>query len=620
MNNVKTIMYKYWDLFLFFLILLTKLLFYGKALQIAYFKYMKIIIPSIGSILILICISILFKRKGRLIFLFICNFILSLFIIGDLNYFRYFKDLVSLPVLVNSLQLGDVGSSVLELFNFTDLFYIIDIIFLIPVFSYIKKKNLLKKSRKPKLTIFLIILIIALPMEIISFYKLSKEQPRLITTMYNKPYIAKKLGVLNYHYIDFYSSSINFIRKKIPLSTKKETEIKDFFNKKNSSIISKNYKSSLEGKNLIIIQVEALQNFVINKTIHNKEITPNLNKLLKSSLYFNNYFYQIASGSTSDAEFMCNNSLYPASSGAAYFLYAGNEFNSLPSKLQEKGYTTAAFHGYKETFWNRNLMYKKMNFDKFYSEKDYNIEETIGLGLSDKSFLNQTIGKLKTLKEPYYSFIITLTSHFPYNDIDKYGDFPVEEFEETLVGNYLKSIHYTDEQLGIFINKLKEEKILNNSILVIYGDHYAIPKQNQQELAKFLGKDNFNNLQWMELQKVPLIIHTPNDKFKGLNSEYCGEMDLYPTLANLLNISNKYMFGRDILNTERGNVVFRNGSFTDGKIFYLSQTNSYYNVKTGKEINETENLKNKKQKMVKELDFSDNILKHNLLKKFKTEP
>ncbi len=58
-------------------------------------------------------------------------------------------------------------------------------------------------------------------------------------------------------------------------------------------------------------------------------------------------------------------------------------------------------------------MYKNMNIDKFYSEKDYKIDEKIGLGLSDKCFLNETVEKMKKLKEPSFSFIITLTSHFP---------------------------------------------------------------------------------------------------------------------------------------------------------------------------------------------------------------
>ncbi|ENK1242837.1 LTA synthase family protein [Clostridium botulinum] len=614
MKKYKTYLYNYWDVILFFIIMLTKLLTYGNKLQLKYFKYSTILYPCIASILVVIALSLILRRKIRFIFLLLFNILISITIIGDLNYYRYFKDLFSLPVLINSFQLGAVGSSVLELFNIWDLVYILDILILIPLFFIIKKKSMLpKNNHKFNYKLIIIILIIVIPIEFINFYRLSQEQPRLISTMYNKVYIAEKLGVLNYHYIDFYSSSTNFIKRKLPASANKKEKINNVLEKKNTSYETSKYKGMYEGKNVILIQVEALQNFVINKKINNEEITPNLNKFLNKSLYFNNYFYQIASGSTSDAEFITNNSLHPASSGAAYFLYSGNHFNSLPSKLKEKGYTTVAFHGYKETFWNRNLMYKNMNIDKFYSEKDYKIDEKIGLGLSDKYFFNETLEKMKKIKEPYFSFIITLTSHFPYEATDKYGEFDVGEYEGTLLGNYIKSIHYADEQLGLFLNKLEKENILDNSIIAIYGDHYAIPRKNEKDLSNFLGKD-IDELSWMELQKVPLIIHTPDEKLKGVNTAYCGQIDLYPTLANLLNIKNNIMFGRDLLNNKNESVIFRNGSFTDGKVFYISPVNSYYDIQTHKKISETEELKSKKYNTINELNSSDNILKHDLLK------
>ncbi|EPY6471200.1 LTA synthase family protein [Clostridium sporogenes] len=615
MKKYKTYLYNYWDIILFFILMLTKLLTYGSKLQLNHFKYSRILYPSIASILLVIALSLIFKRKGRFVFLLLFNILISIIIIGDLNYFRYFKDLFSLPILINSFQLGAVGSSVLELFNFWDLVYILDILILIPLFLSLKRKGIFSENNyKFDYKLIIIPLIIAIPIEFISFYKLSQEQPRLISTMYNKVYIAEKLGVLNYHYIDFYCSSTNFIKRKMPVSSNKKEDIKNVLAQKNTSYYnSSKYKDIYEGKNVILIQVEALQNFVINKKINNKEITPNLNKFLNKSLYFNNYFYQIASGSTSDAEFITNNSLYPAASGAAYFLYAGNHFNSLPSALKEKGYNTAAFHGYKESFWNRNLMYKNMNIDRFYSEKDYKKDEKIGLGLSDKCFLNETIGKMKKLKEPYFSFVVTLTSHFPYEVTDKYGEFDVGEYEGTLLGNYMKSIHYTDEQLGVFLDKLEKENILANSIIAIYGDHYAIPRENEKDLSNFLGKD-IDELNWIELQKVPLIIHTPDEKLKGTNNEYCGQIDLYPTLANLLNIKNNTMFGRDLLNNKNESVIFRNGSFTDGKVFYISPINTYYDIKAHKKINETEELKAKKDNAISELNSSDNILKHDLLK------
>ncbi len=187
MKKYKTYLYSYWDVILFFIVMLTKLLTYGNKLQLKYFKYRTILYPCIGSILLIIALSLIFKRKSRFIFLILFDILISITIIGDLNYFRYFKDLFSLPVLINSFQLGDVGSSVLELFNIWDLLYILDILILIPLFVIIKRKGMIfKNNYKFNFKFIIIILIIAIPIEFINFYKLSQEQPRLISTMYNK--------------------------------------------------------------------------------------------------------------------------------------------------------------------------------------------------------------------------------------------------------------------------------------------------------------------------------------------------------------------------------------------------------------------------------------------------
>lgn len=399
--------------------------------------------------------------------------------------------------------------------------------------------------------------------------------------------------------------------KKIPEDRK--NEIVTFLSNKNESK-EINFTGVGSGKNLIVIQVEALQQFVINNKVNGEEITPNLNKWINKSMYFDNYFYQVAAGNTSDAEFMSNNSLYPAASGSAYYQYTGNTLNSLPKLLKDNGYTTAAFHGYIEGFWNRNVMYNTEGFDNFYGEHSFKLDDKVGLGLSDKSFFNQSIDKIKQLKSPFYSFMVTLSSHFPYDDVSGYGDFNVGNYENTLLGNYLKGIHYTDAQLGMFLDKLQKEGILDNSIVVIYGDHNAIPKDNIQQLYEFEGVKNTTDLQWYQYQKVPMIIHFPKDEYKGVNHTYSGQMDLYPTLANLFNLSNKYMFGKDILNTSEEKVVFRNGSFTDGKIFYVSWTNTYYDIKSGKIISETPELKIMKENALKQLKYSDDILNHNLIK------
>ncbi|MFL0246867.1 LTA synthase family protein [Candidatus Clostridium stratigraminis] len=616
MKKAKNILINNLDIILFFTTLSIKVLLYGRQIQENYFKYQTIIIPIASSVLILLSLLLLFKKRSRIKAILILDIFISLILICDINYFRYFKDIPTISVLRNGLMLGTVKSSVASLFRLSDLLFLADIL----LFFVIKRLNLTKNFSETKLgyrlCTLVILLITGVVINSIYIYKLSVEQPRLITTMFNRIYIATDLGILDAHGIDIYNEITNTIDRHSALPKENEAAIKTFV--ESNSIENTNKLSGIaKGKNLIMIQVEALQQFVINQKIEGQEITPNLNKWIKKSAYFNNFFYQISSGGTSDAEFMTNNSLYPSASGAAYYMYSGNVFDSLGSSFKAEGYSTAAFHGFKSTFWNRNVMYNAEGFDKFYSDKDYTIDSKVGLGLSDESFLKQSVDKLKTLQSPYYAFLITLSSHFPFDDQAGYGDFNVGKYNNTLIGNYIRGIHYTDKALGDFLDTLDKEGILKDSIVVLYGDHNAIPKENEQELADFMNIKDMNDMQWSMLQKVPLLIHFPDDENAGTYNKFSGDMDVYPTLKNLFSLKGGETFGKDLFNSTDETVIFRNGSFTDGNIYYYSPNNTYYNIKTGAVTAEDNNLKVKKDNVQIQLEYSDDILKHNLIKKYK---
>ncbi len=600
------------DIIIFFILIAVKLFHYARIISPYKFQY-SLDFAIIASILPLIAIAFIFKRK-RMLYLYIVDLIISLLLVVDMIYFKYYKDILSVRTISNSVLLTGVTESVKQLLFFSDFIYLLDVVIIFPFIIFAKKIKIKYYSKKVRISLFVIVLCIGIVIEGFSLNKLNKQQPLLIKTMSNKLYIANSLGVLNYHMLDFYNFAFTTIEKK-NISTQRVNEIKAFLDSKN--IPSQGILSGEgEGKNLIVIQVEALQQFVINSKVNGNEITPNLNRWINKSLYFDNYFYQVASGTTSDAEFMSLNSLYPAESGAAYYMYVGDTLESSPKLFNNKGYYTAALHGYAEGFWNREAMYKTEGFKDFYGEHSYNINETVGLGLSDKSFLNQSIEKIKTFKQPYFTFLITLSSHFPFNDTKGYGNFDVGNYGNTLLGDYLKGIHYTDAQLGSFLDKLEKEGVLNNSILVLYGDHYAIPNTDADQLYNFENVTEKTDLTWYKYQKVPMFIHFPKDNHKGINHTCSGQMDLLPTLANIFKLPVKYVFGKDILNANNQYVLFREGSFTDGKIFYISWANAYYDIATGKAIAETPELKIKKEQILNDLSYSDDILNHNLIKKF----
>ncbi len=613
-GKITEFLYRSIDVFVFSALIIAKIMFYGRQISTDYFDGAALKPIVAASILPIIGITFLFKENKRVKALYTLDLIMSLLLLADTAYFRYFKDIISVGAIRNGTMLGGVLSCVTTLIKFKDIYYLLDLVMLFPLVRIMYKKKGNKLNGITRFMIFLMCFATGILVDGRYIHQLSVEQPLLITTMSNKLYLTRILGNVNYHALDIYNFANNLVESKKVVSSETKEEIKTYLQSNNQENQAMVLKGAANGKNLIMIQVEALQQFAVNTKINGVEVTPSLNKWINKSLYFDNYFYQVSSGNTSDAEFMSLNSLYPAESGAAYYRYTGDTLDSLPIELSAKGYTTSALHGYTESFWNRNAMYETEGFQNFYGESSFNLDDQVGMGLSDKSFLTQALAKVEAQKQPYYSFLVTLSSHYPFNDQAGYGDFNVGEYEGTLIGDYLRGIHYTDQQLGEFLDQLDKDGTLDNSIVVLYGDHNAIPKEYIDQLYKLQGLTNATDLDWYQLQKVPMFIHFPGDANKGVNHTYSGQMDLYPTLANLFDINLKYNFGKDILNSSSQNVIFRNGSFTDGSVFYVSWTNTYYDIVTGNVISETEDLKRKKQSALTELNYSDNILNHNLIK------
>lgn len=338
------------------------------------------------------------------------------------------------------------------------------------------------------------------------------------------------------------------------------------------------YRGIAEGRNVITIQVEALQNFVLNLEYNGQVITPNLNALLtQDTLYFDNYYYQIGGGNTADAEFAVNNSLYAPVDEAAYSRYADNDFYSMAKLLKDNGWTSAtAFHGYVNTFWNRNVAYPGQGFDAYLSGSDYYAEpaEVAGMGVSDGEFFVRAVDYLKEQSGPFYAFMVTLTSHYAFELPAQYNMLTLkDEHVGTLFGNYLQSVHYFDHAVGMLIDALKAANLYDNTIITFYGDHFGLPVYDWQSklfLTELLGTEytyesHFN---------VPLMIHIPGSGVTETKSVAGGHIDVMPTLLHLLGLKNEkgIMFGESLLRLE-SNVVCQQqhlgrGSFISDEVFF----------------------------------------------------
>ena len=335
-------------------------------------------------------------------------------------------------------------------------------------------------------------------------------------------------------------------------------------------------------RNLIVIQVEALQNFLIGRYYEGQELTPTLNRLISNdSFYFENYYYQIGGGNTADAEFAVNNSLFAPDSTCAYVQYPDNDYYGLPYLLKDSGYSTATvFHGYIESFWGRSAAYPKQGFDDFISLEDLDPSDSFNMGLSDRQLFKQSMEYLVKYEEPFYSFYITLSSHHPYGIPLYEREITLKpEDEQTLFGLYLQAANYADRCIGEFIDMLDEAGLYENSMIVIYGDHYALHNAddaNQEKVAALIGRQ----YDIFDLFNVPLIINIPGSGVTRTVSTAGGHIDALPTMLYLLGIHNdkSIMFGQNLIEAKKGFVCEQThvsiGSFISDDVFYKKPHNN----------------------------------------------
>lgn len=371
------------------------------------------------------------------------------------------------------------------------------------------------------------------------------------------------------------------------------------------------------GRNLIVIQVESLQGFVIGRSLGSQSITPRLNALLRETLYFPNIHPQIGRGVTADAELLTQQAIYPSRDGVANWQWRSHHFHALPAALQTRGYTTFSFHGFAGSYYNRAQIHRQLGFAHTWFATGNGGADRVGLGLADGALFVKVASTLAGARRPYYAFVITLSSHYPFDSrFPTRAPLALGSLDGTLLGNYLQAIHYADEALGDFLDQLRAQGRLDDTVIVIYGDHHAVPSSDREELARWLGTPV--SLPVMKLtQRLPLLIRLPGGK-QGIFANTGGQIDVAPTLTNLLGMDEQILrlFGQDLLAGRPHQVVFRDGSWVDGHTLYIAERGSTpplaYDLLTRQEV-PTGTAAAGTARARQELADSDTIADHDLL-------
>ncbi|SFA96254.1 MULTISPECIES: LTA synthase family protein [unclassified Bacillus (in: firmicutes)] len=572
-------------------------------------------INPLSFLLFIFGISLFMNDKKRNPYILISSFLVSCILFANVIFYRFFNDFLTIPVLFQTSNMSDLGSSVNELLHFSDFFYFADVALLAMIIKVKPKSIKFDQFTRVNRRVYVLASIA------LAFFNLGlaeAERPQLLTRTFDREMLVKNIGTYNYHIYDAFLQSKSSAQRALADGS----ELADIDNYIRANYTPPNPKmfGIAKGKNVIMISMESTQNFVINRSINGQEITPFLNDFIKESYYFENFYHQTGQGKTSDSEFIVENSLYPLSRGAVFFTHSGNEFQATPEILNENGYYTASLHANNKSFWNRDIMYKSLGYQRFYSMNDYEItaENSIGWGLEDKEFFEQSIEHLKNMPKPFYSKFITLTNHFPFelNEEDRLID-PFTSDDKT-VNNYLPTVRYTDEALKYFVQRLKDEGLYENSIIIIYGDHYGISENHHKAMGDLLGKE-IDRFESTQLQRVPLIIHIPGQKGKKI-ATVSGQMDLKPTILHLLGIDTKKNmdFGSDLFSQDKKELtVLRDGSFITADYLYTRET--CYDKSSGQpiEVNYCEPYMDTAKK---ELDYSDKIIYGDLLRFYNDLP
>ncbi|HSH25490.1 MAG TPA: LTA synthase family protein [Massilibacterium sp.] len=565
----------------------------------------------LSTTLLFLGISLFFSGKWRNRLIVFFSFTGAFILFANMVYYRFFKDFITIPLLFQTSNFGALGGSILELIQGSDFLLFADVLILALLVWRGRFPYTIQGLKREGL----IVLAAAVAIFFVNLSLAEKERPDLLTRSFDREMLVKNIGTFNYHIYDVFLQS----KSKAQRAFADSSEITDVENyiKANYKQPNEEYTGIAKGRNVIVISMESTQSMVIDREIEGQEVTPFLNDLIRDpdTIYFSNFYHQTGQGKTSDAEFMLENSLYPMPRGAVFFTHGQNEYHATPKILKEYGYYSATLHANGKSFWNRNVMYDSLGYDRFFSDEDYEItdENSVNWGMKDIPFFEQSIAHLQSLKQPFYTKFITLTNHHPFYYDPEDQLIPEYTTEDGVVNRYFTTVRYTDESFKIFFDKLKESGLYDNSIIVIYGDHYGISDNHNKAMAEILGHE-ITPVDSAQLQKVPFIIHIPGSNKGQIVDTIGGQVDMRPTLMNLLGVDtkNEIQFGQDLLSKEHDNfTVFRDGSVITEEFVY-TQTHCY--DKESKLLIENAKCMPFVEKGNEQLQLSDKVIYGDLLR------
>jgi phosphoglycerol transferase MdoB-like AlkP superfamily enzyme len=479
----------------------------------------------------------------------------TILLFTDVVYQRFFGDLVSVSLFGAASQVGRVRASVLSLVAARDLWLWLDLgaaYWLVRTVSRLPARS---GSRSILVTAAMLSALVV--GGVAGVYRLVAADTGVLQQVFRNVYLAREVGVLNYHAYDL-ARHVWRSTVRPGLDDADFRALVGFFSERAPQRAGSGpWFGAARGMNLVMVQVESLQGFVVDLEVNGRQVTPFLNRWVDEAAFFTNVTDQTAQGRSSDSELTTQVSMLPPVRGAAAFLFAGNDFTGIARMLGDRGYSTMSAVPFDGAFWNRRVTHQAFGYSRSLFADDLDSGEVIGWGLNDRAFLGQMAGRLTTLDRPFCTWLLTLSLHHPFAGFPEHHKLlDIAGWEGTPFGNFVHTMSFFDRALEDLVRSLEKEGLADDTVVVIWGDHDA-GLEWEPSLARIAGQQP-DEAGWYLSQRVPLLIRVPGGK--GPRGEFdlpAGHQDVAPTVLALLGVDPGPMpfVGRNLLGKPGGGPI-----------------------------------------------------------------
>lgn len=451
---------------------------------------------------------------------------------ADLLYFRFFGDLPTASSLLEAHQLADLGPAIRELAEGSDVLLFAGLLGG-AILGVLSSRSASRTARRASASIACVLGVVAIAGAAAGLQASrarATRGPRYVLRA------VEQLGLYWFHASDLGRHAAPWPRPSDRATEADRAALREWFRATAPTRAGKGPSfGAAAGANLLLIQVESMQAFVLGTEINGQEITPHLNRLAPSALRFEAFYDQTHRGRSSAGDFIYQVSLLPVADSVAYG-HSENHYTGIAHALAARGYTTLSAIPYRGSFWNRTVTHPLYGFGVNLFGEAFKPAARVGWGLNDRAFLTQMLPRLEAISEPFCAWLTTLSLHYPYEYFPEgLRDLDLGSLEETPVGNYYHAMNYFDRAFGDLWEGLARSGLLARTVVAVWGDHGS-GLLRDATAVRLLGVDA-DPLSRQLLDRVPFLVWLPGETApRGTVDRPAGPLDAAPTLLALLGV------------------------------------------------------------------------------------